>query len=907
MKKFNWSLGLSVAILLVLSAIGSNAKAQDNALGGEPIMSSIDPSTLTYDYLVDGTLTKDDPINKKFSTLQAAYAAAPAGTATRQTVIGIMPNVYQITGTASTPGLNITKNYITLRGLTNNRRSVVLADNRGNKQGAGSETSTYNGYVIIVNATGFSAENLTFLNYCNVDYIYPGDPSKNLYKRSGVITQAVALQASGDKHTYVNVAFLSRLDTTFLQTTRAYLKNVFIEGTADFIGGGTISVWEDSEVTFPEGSGVMAASGITFIRTKFTATNGMRFYKGAGNPVTLIDCILPVNTPQAPVAWLNPPYSSDPARPNLYSLTYHVKDANGNPAVIVDTTTGPPTFRLSRELSDQEALAFNAWNLLRATPTGTADNWDPAGVGSTYEALGQGSLIYRMAVSGGSSSIRTGGAGATIGATVSPTRAPDQTIKWSTDSKLIALSRTTGPNTVVTGQNTTDDAQYVAVKGTAANGFYVTAWVYVEPQYIDAPSLTSAPVLSPPANGSVAVNYSLNLNGLQDQSIVSWFICDDASGSNPRAVAVSRGNLPLTTYPLTLGDIGKYLRVGVQPKSNISDPGPVAYAMAKTPILITDVQTTIVSPNFRNFVTTANPNYVGGLWTVLGSWTSSAGTNLVNGYGVRVASQGASLLYQQDASFGDMQVDVVMSPEKTAGQGFGSPGSPVDGDTIQKSDIFIKYDPRTKTGYSLRFWRTTDSAEKVMFQLFQIVNGTGSPISDQKVLTGVLKPDTYISLKIIGNTFTATGSNNVDDETLFLQGTITPNQFGGAGTYWSGTTSAGNSNVYSLFQISYPGTIQLMTTATLTKLAGGEYQAVVTVSNNSTGTAQNVQLNTAVLGSANGTPLFVPLGNVTAGKSAITTITFPASAGASGAGAAERYTGSYTGGTFNGSIRATLP
>jgi hypothetical protein len=182
-----------VPALALVSSLGTAlpARAQDGPpAAGEPLTST-DPTTLTYDYLVDGSLAADDPANRKFATLQAAYAAAPDGTADQPTVIGIAPNVYLLPGPMTGASLNITKSYITLLGLTNNRRSVVLADNRGNQQGASD-----NGYVIVVNATGFTAKNLTILNYCNVDYTYPGDPTKNLTKRSSVITQAVALQAS---------------------------------------------------------------------------------------------------------------------------------------------------------------------------------------------------------------------------------------------------------------------------------------------------------------------------------------------------------------------------------------------------------------------------------------------------------------------------------------------------------------------------------------------------------------------------------------------------------------------------------------------------------------------------------------------------------------------------------------
>ncbi len=45
----------------------------------------------------------------------------------------------------------------------------------------------------------------------------------------------------------------------------------------------------------------------------------------------------------------------------------------------------------------------------------------------------------------------------------------------------------------------------------------------------------------------------------------------------------------------------------------------------------------------------------------------------------------------------------------------------------------------------------------------------------------------------------------MDGDTLALDGTIAPNDFGGAGVYWSGSVPVGNSNVYSQIEISYPG------------------------------------------------------------------------------------------------------
>ena len=142
-------------------SIGRVAHAQDNLRDGAPFNGythvPFDTTHYRYDYLVDSSLPKDDPTHNRFKTLQSAYAAAPAGTAEKPTVIGIKPDVYFLHADPSAPAsLSITKDYITLLGLTDDRRKVVLADNHGNKEGA-----TNNGYILDVDATGFSMINFT--------------------------------------------------------------------------------------------------------------------------------------------------------------------------------------------------------------------------------------------------------------------------------------------------------------------------------------------------------------------------------------------------------------------------------------------------------------------------------------------------------------------------------------------------------------------------------------------------------------------------------------------------------------------------------------------------------------------------------------------------------------------------
>ena len=80
------------------TAFAPRAQAQDNLRDAAPFNGytgvKFDTTNYAYDYLVDSSLSQDDPAAKKFRTLEAAYAAAPAGTPGQPTVIGIKPDVY---------------------------------------------------------------------------------------------------------------------------------------------------------------------------------------------------------------------------------------------------------------------------------------------------------------------------------------------------------------------------------------------------------------------------------------------------------------------------------------------------------------------------------------------------------------------------------------------------------------------------------------------------------------------------------------------------------------------------------------------------------------------------------------------------------------------------------------------
>jgi hypothetical protein len=124
---------------------------------------------------------------------------------------------------------------------------------------------------------------------------------------------------------------------------------------------------------------------------------------------------------------------------------------------------------------------------------------------------------------------------------------------------------------------------------------------------------------------------------------------------------------------------------------------------------------------------------------------------------------------------------------------------------------------------------------------------------------------------------------------------------------YAGTSDYPANSGTGTLTVNQPLTVQIMSSTTLVKLGNGTYQATVTVSNTGSGTATNVVVTSLALGSVSGAPAPQTLGSIAGGSSANAVFIVPASAGAPGAATVIKVSGSYTGGTFGGSTRATLP
>ncbi|HSU31684.1 MAG TPA: hypothetical protein VLJ11_10650 [Bryobacteraceae bacterium] len=140
-------------------------------------------------------------------------------------------------------------------------------------------------------------------------------------------------------------------------------------------------------------------------------------------------------------------------------------------------------------------------------------------------------------------------------------------------------------------------------------------------------------------------------------------------------------------------------------------------------------------------------------------------------------------------------------------------------------------------------------------------------------------------------------------------GTVLPSGMQTLNVTFTPTNLGTKSTNFTIATASVPilvGTVTITTTGALSKVAGG-YQMVVTIKNSGNVTAPNVQLTQATLGGATGGTIPASIGDIASGGSASVTLTFPSSAGADGATVAQRLSGTYNGGTFGGSFRATLP
>ena len=750
------------------------------------------------------------------------------GTADNPMTVYVAPYVYWIDDPAATDtvqktegysvpyGMVVNSDYLTIKGLTGNPDNVVLAGNRGQ-----SHASNGNYTMFRFNCSGaLTVKNITIGNYCSVDLDYPLMSELNQAKRTDTITQAQLADMSGDKMFADNCNFISRLNLVPISgASRNLYNNCHFESTDDALNGNAVYVGCDFDFYGNRPLYSSYNTGSTFLGCTFNCkilnveAEPTQFFTKEGGTITAVDCVYNSNL-SVPITMGWTKFPSDSLKCYQSNIIHNGKNITigGEGAKETVDMTGKSVLNAYKVVSGGKTY-YNTYNLLKGT-----DDWDPLGVKDVIAAAGQEAVATQLTIKSDVSEIESGKETASVGGTVNyfyGTNDTTQKITYSVsdeDKAYVKLTDNGDGTCKVEGTNNDDAAKKVIINASTESGLEAAVGITVKPSKIEAPAFTKAPVITNDGQGSLKVDYSLDLGSREDMSAISWYRCTDAEGSNKVLVAVTRNDSPEYTYKLTAGDVGYYIMAKVESKNIRSDYGTPVNTVYDKAIGVKDVRSKNLSTDFSNFPNTKQSEIKAGFWTVdynrpadtesFGKWQGAdteepwvygvTGNGCV-GAGLYQGTQGSRLMYTPvEGTYGDMSLKLVVDPAKTAGQGFGSAG--------QYMDVLLKFDTSTLTGYGLRIIRTKASSNAVTFVLVKYDNGAVTEISDE-VIASCYVTGCTISLKTEGNKLTAhveTPTEQLADQAakgyphvVDLTADIAANSFGGVAIQHTGTTGTG--------------------------------------------------------------------------------------------------------------------
>ena len=747
------------------------------------------------------------------------------GTADKPMTVYVAPYVYWIDDPAATDtvqktegysvpyGMVVNSEYLTIKGLTGNPDNVVLAGNRGQ-----SHASNGNYTMFRFNCSGaLTVKNITIGNYCSVDLDYPLMSELNQAKRTETITQAQLADVSGDKMFADNCNFISRLNLDPINgASRSLYNNCHFESTDDALNANAVYVGCDFDFYGNRPLYSSYGTGSTFLGCTFNCkilnveAEPTQFFTKEGGTITAVDCVYNSNlSVPISIGWTKTPSTSLKCYQSNIIHNGQSITIGGEGAKETVDMTGKSVLDAYKVVSGGKTY-YNTYNLLKGS-----DDWDPLGVRDVIKAAGQDTVATQLSITSDVTEIESGKETASIGGTVNyfyGTNDTTQKITYSVsdeDKAYVKLTDNGDGTCKVEGTNNDDAARKVIINASTESGLEAAVGITVKPSKIEAPAFTKAPVITNDGQGSLKVDYSLDLGSREDMSAISWYRCTDAEGSNPILVAVTRNDSPEYTYKLTAGDVGYYIMAKVESKNIRSDYGTPVNTVYDKAIGVKDVRSKNFATDFSNFPNVKQSEIKAGFWTVdynrpadtesFGSWQGAdteepwkygtTGNGCV-GAGLYEGTQGARLMYTPvEGTYGDMSLKLVVDPAKTAGQGFGSAG--------QYMDVLLKFDTSTLTGYGLRI---KASSNAVTFVLVKYDNGTVTEISDE-VIASCYATGCTISLKAEGNKLTAhveTPTEQLADQAakgyphvVDLTADIEANSFGGVAIQHTGTLGAG--------------------------------------------------------------------------------------------------------------------
>lgn len=782
-----------------------------------------------HSFFIDGRFSakETEEYNYIFNSVNEAAKHLSDGTEKEPMTLHIAPWVYWIDNpddpairvpkSGGTPfGLEIDCEWLKFHGLTGDPKNVVLAVNRGQTMGAKGNFTMLN---IVGNGT--SAENVTFGNYCNIDLEFPLNTTLNREKRGSAIVQAQLVFCRGDRLFAGNCRFISRLNLCpFVGGKRTLFDRCHFECTDDALNG--TAVYLNCSFDFYSGKPFWGTwgTGAVFLNCDINSfTRGQQYFTKSIGQVAVIDSRFTSKTISY-LGWRDHP--ANESRNYQYG-----NQLNGTPIMIDAKNPFTTVDMTGKELLDayrfvyKDKLYYNTYNLLQGD-----DDWDPMAIKEIVKAAEKENseqytnLATQLLINTSRSTIETGKDTLVLEATFKKFgnySFEGEEISWSIASEadsLVDLSMNEDGTCRIIPSNKNDETEEVIVMASTPTGLEAASVIYVSPTVLESPEFISLPEIRSMNDGKLLVEYSLDMR-FEDQSLISWYRCSDARGSNPIEVAVSRFNKPQFNYELSKGDIGYFIMAAVSAKHLRCLPGEPATAITAKPIIEEDVNSNnlVLYPKLESLSTKAQQTTKPGFWTFdcykpadtyeydwkvdssKDPWYYGIGVNgAASDTGLIQASKGARLRYTPVGNtFGDMKISFTAVPAKTAGQGFSSAKA-------QYMDIFIKFDTEKLNGYALRLVRTTKYHNAIDFVLMKYTEGIATPISEP-VSASCYRPDCQLSLEVKANKLIVHAVNENDyysdpshPEVLSevnMENEIIPNQFGGFGFQHTGTVRSG--------------------------------------------------------------------------------------------------------------------
>lgn len=774
-------------------------------------------------------------------------------------------------------GMKIRCDHLYFYGLNNDPDNVVFAVNRGQTQGASGNFTMFS-----IEGKGLRSENVTFGNYCNVDLEFFLAPELSRKKRAEAIAQAQLFMYRSKDGVAINTNFISRLN--LLPFAMTYL-NCHLEssGHASFFNSVYIGCSIDLySLNFASGKFFDCDIYLMPFSNNYKDKEKYRFglLDGQGNGLVCVDTrfhrskdLVDAGIP-AEISWDRVPQTQT-TRSYQHNVTL-----DGKPYVIQEYATPGATVVIpdGSDLLKAYKLIYNGKTYYNVP--NILSGFDPFNYTDTIKAAAvadgnpensylnipmtvslllapksniRDNVLPDKAVVDGNSgnsnldipktlsllmklkskiTIRSTQTEAVLHYNVLPAGYENSTAlgEWlfrtkdSSKSQYVRISDNKNGTITVSGTNKTKEAIDVIIVARNTLGIEAAIELTIEPPYIDAPKLVREPVITKPENGSVKLDYELILDGMKDESLITWYRCKDANDSNPLKLSVTRLNNPESAYTLSGGDVGYYLKAVIQPNHMRCDPGNPKTVYSSFKVATEDVKVNRINTDFHNLPTDPQPMILPGTWTLDGyfapecyddemnppkpryepdpdSWKFSLGQNGAEEYmGLEQSHMGARLFYMPVGNdFGNMTLKAFFAPKKTSGAGFGSA-------TDQFMDVFIKFDLASMSGYALRIERlSTLDVTKLgfngdgavagcAFSLIRYINGKTIRMT-RGVMSSAFLTECLVEMKVVeGKLFASVISNRKNRNgdmydylrEVHLDAEINENGFGGTGMLFTG-------------------------------------------------------------------------------------------------------------------------